>query len=406
MIEYGILAAQYGTPLYVYSLDQFTSRVSSLQRALGTHCNVLYSVKANPNPSLVRLAIDLGCGLDVSSLVELELGNSMDARSPIFYSGPGKVKEELEAIAVTRNGYLCAESAAEVERFSNVARRLGTKLDCLVRLNVSRRFRASLQMGSSSQFGTSGEEDAIKAIFSRADSYLEHVGFHIYESSNLASEAVLIDRFAELDNVIGNAVERYEIVPRLLDLGGGFPAEYGVENSSSSLSVETTYGLQAVVNRLHDTYQHARLFVEAGRYVSGPCGSLLLSVVDKKRVGADTWVVLDGGINIFGGVGGSRRLLTQFEVRPVRPSTGIEEVSISGSLCTPADVLVRKVKLPTVEVGDLMLISNAGAYGLTASPLAFIGRPMPAEVSVADGQVTDVSTLKLTRENTHGDRVG
>jgi diaminopimelate decarboxylase len=138
-----------------------------------------------------------------------------------------------------------------------------------------------------------------------------------------------------------------------------------------------------------------RLAVESGRYLVGDSGTLLAGVSNVKLSRGRKFVILDAGINTFGGMSGLGRLL------PV--SVGIEgdeateRASLVGPLCTPGDVLGREITLPVLGPGDLVAIPNTGAYGPTASLLMFLGRPSPAEVLVRSGEVVSVSRIERTR---------
>ncbi|MFE0201050.1 type III PLP-dependent enzyme, partial [[Kitasatospora] papulosa] len=138
-----------------------------------------------------------------------------------------------------------------------------------------------------------------------------------------------------------------------------------------------------------------RLAVESGRYLSGDSGTLVARVTNVKVSRGKKFVILDAGINAFGGMSGLGRLL------PVAVHVDAEgereRASLVGPLCTPGDVLGRQIEVPPLSPGDLVRIPNAGAYGPTSSLLMFLGRPAPTEVAVEGGRVVSVSRIEHRR---------
>ena len=138
--------------------------------------------------------------------------------------------------------------------------------------------------------------------------------------------------------------------------------------------------------RIRPSLPEARVVVELGRYIVGECGVYVTRVLDRKVSRGKTFVVVDGGLHhqlaASGNFGQVIRRNYPVAVGNRLEQDPTETVSVVGCLCTPLDLLADDVALPATEIGDLIVVFQAGAYGLTASPTAFLGHPEPVEVLV------------------------
>jgi diaminopimelate decarboxylase len=130
----------------------------------------------------------------------------------------------------------------------------------------------------------------------------------------------------------------------------------------------------------------ARVVVELGRYIVGECGLYVTRVVDRKESRGRTFLVVDGGLHhqlaASGNFGQVIRRNYPVAIGKSAHDEAPETVSVVGCLCTPLDLLADSVELPRADIGDLVVIFQAGAYGLTASPTAFLSHPAAVEVVV------------------------
>jgi diaminopimelate decarboxylase len=222
--------------------------------------------------------------------------------------------------------------------------------------------------------------------------------------TNLADEEILFRQFqtaaataARLRIALGGLTE--------VDLGGGFGLSYAREGGRPrfhTLAGRLCGLLDEDLPGWRDG--HPRIAFESGRYLVGDCGVLICRVVDVKSSKGQVFAVLDAGVNHLGGMAGLRRLPPI--VPTVQPfssghdASSLVPTAVVGPLCTPLDMFVRDAELPPLAVGQLVSIPNVGAYGLTASLLAFLGHLAPVEVVVDDDQVVSASRLELTRAET------
>lgn len=396
------LAERFGTPLYVYDLDEILAARRDLAGSLPEGFEVFYALKANPHLDVVRALREgpgRGCRPEISSTGELAV--ALAAGHPAadcLYTGPGKTADELaEAIGLGVRLF-SAESMTDLNRIGGVATSLGTTVECLLRVNSEPAAAGSgIRMtGKPSQFGF--DVETLPALFPEitASTGVRPIGLHCFALSNARDEAALLAEFADSIEVAARLRE-LGLPLSFLDLGGGFAAPYGVPGDRARYP-KLSGDLAAVLDRHLPGWRSGspRVACESGRYLSASGGTLVTRVTNVKRGRGQTFVILDAGINVFGGLSGLGRLLPP--VAGLGEAGGGPRGTLVGPLCTTGDVLGRGVELPAgLAVGDLVTVANSGAYGPTASLLGFLGRPAPTEVVVRAGEVVSASRIDLVR---------
>ncbi|GAB2825014.1 type III PLP-dependent enzyme [Streptomyces chlorus] len=396
------LAERFGTPLYVYDLDEIDAARSELYDALPREARLFYALKANPHPDIAR-ALGEGpgrpCLPEISSTGELAVALAAGRRGQdCLYTGPGKTAAELdEAIALGVRRF-STDSVTDVRRVGAAARAHGAVADCILRVNApSARGTTAIRMtGTPSQFGFDAETLPDTLPLVRDIPGTRITGLHFFPLSNAQDASALIDAFRHSIILAAQLERDLGLTLRFLDLGGGFAAPYGVPGQRGAYP-KLRAELEADLDLHLPGWRHDRPAVafEAGRFLVGAGGTLIARVGNIKVSRGHKFVVLDAGINAFGGMSGLGRLLP-VSVR-IDGAAETETATLVGPLCTPGDVLGRGVELPVLEPGDLVSIPNAGAYGPTASLLTFLGRPAPAEVVVRGDLVVSASRLEHHR---------
>ncbi|MGI5152068.1 type III PLP-dependent enzyme [Plantactinospora sp. CA-294935] len=394
------LARRYGTPLYVYDAARIHRAADRLRAALPSPHRLYYSVKANPSPAVLRQLTGLGLPAEVSSAGELAV--ALDAGQPaeqVLYTGPGKTPTEVTEAIAAGVRLFSVESAEDHRRLAALAAEHGTAVGYLIRVNgrPSRPAGGLRMTGRPSQFGI--DLDAlwsIPGLFTGTPA-ARPVGLHFFPVTNMTDEAALAAEFTASVETAAAVLHRSGLDATVLDLGGGFAAPFARPGESPGYQRLAATLAETLDTRLAG-WRAGRPVVafEAGRYLVAECGTLLSTVLDVKRSGGRTFVVLDAGINNLGGVSATGRLLPP-SAQPVGPDApDAEPVTLVGPLCTPLDVLGRDARLPDPRVGDVVAIPNVGAYGLTASVLGFLSRPPPTEVLVdATDRVVAVTTWSV-----------
>ena len=376
-----------GTPLFVYSREHLDRRVAELRAAMPERLAIHYAVKANSWRPVLEHMAGLVDGFDIASGGELAMviAAGIDP-ALVSFAGPGKRDSEIEG-AIDAGATLNCESENEVRRALAIADRLGKTPRLAVRVNPDFELRGSgMKMGGGAKpFGLDAERVpalAREIIAAGAD----WQGLHIFTGSQaLDAEAIaetqgnvlaLADRLAR---EIGNGP-----LPKL-NMGGGLGIPYFAGDTPVDL---TRVGEQLAkhLETLPETLVDTELCIELGRYLVGEAGVYLCSVVDRKESHGEIYVITDGGLHHQLAASGNfgtvvRRnypvaIASRFDAAPE------EEANVVGCLCTPLDRLADKAHLPRAEVGDLVAVFCAGAYGASASPAMFLGQGPARELLV------------------------
>ncbi len=376
-----LIAAAGDTPLFVYDFALVRARIAALRAALPKDVALHYAVKANPFPALVRAIAPLVDGLDVASGGEMALALAQGGQaSAISFAGPGKRDRELEA-AVRAGVTLNLESAREAARAVSIAARLQIRPRLAVRVNPDFDLRGSgMKMGGGAKpFGVdAGEVPAL--VHSIIGAGADWRGFHIYAGSQALDAAAVAETQARTIALAGALAAQIGQAPPQVNLGGGFGIPYFANETALDLAhVGAALG-DALATR-PDSLSATHFCIELGRYLVGEAGVYLTRIVDRKVSHGEIFLVTDGGLHHQLAASGNfgtvvRRnypiaVATRFDAAPN------EQVTVVGCLCTPLDRLADNVMLPRADVGDVVAVFMAGAYGASASPANFLGH-LPA----------------------------
>ncbi len=385
-IPIGQLAARVGsTPFFAYDRDLISQRVATVRAALPTEISLSYAVKANPMPALLQHLSTLVDGLDVASA--LEMRHALDTVTPasrISFAGPGKTDSELSQ-AVAAGVTIELESEHELSRVQGISETQGIAARVALRVNPDFAVRGSgMRLGGGpQQFGIDSERiPAVLAML--AGSGLDFQGFHVFAGSqNLRAEEICQAQRLTVELIL-RFVDAAPAPMRYLNLGGGFGIPYTNRDSTLELAPIGENLAKLLEGMIRPAMPEARVAVELGRYLVGEAGVYVTRVVDRKESRGKSFLVVDGGLHhqlaASGNFGQVIRRNYPIAVAERVDHEPTETVSVVGCLCTPLDLLGDEVSLPSAGVGDLIVLFQAGAYGLTASPTAFLSHPAPVEV--------------------------
>ena len=358
------LAREYQTPLYVFDADDFKKRAALCKAAFGEKVTLCYSMKANPF-LLACLPEEISM-LEVCSPGELTVCENAGADlTTIVFSGVNKTRECVERAMEDHVAIFTAESPLHCEHIEAAAAQRGITVPVLMRLT------------SDNQFGM--DEDLIVSLAAARDEkypHIDFVGLH-YFSGTLKKRPTLIGR--ELDKMdalaqrvraeTGIAFTKMEYGPGLwIDYFGDDPdaAEAALLDEAAPL-----------IRAMGEKYA---LTVEMGRFYSAPCGTYLTTVMDTKTNCGYHYAIVDGGLhqmNYDGQMKGT-------QVPDIGLLTGkdgpTEDWCICGSLCTPNDVLVRRVSMPEPARGDILAFRRTGGYSICEGFALLLSRDVPAVV--------------------------
>ncbi|WP_336783731.1 diaminopimelate decarboxylase [Paenibacillus illinoisensis] len=386
------IAERFGTPLYVYDGDVLEQVYQELRGLLTPKVELFYSLKANPNISIVHWLHELGARAEVCSMTELHTALEAGVKPEhIIFLGPGKSAAEI--IACVRQGIyaIVCESFQELERIEAIAAEEGRVVQVALRINPSFAVKGSrLTMGGKPrQFGID-ENHVIqgKEKFERC-SHVDIMGLHVYMGTRMLEVEPIVQNTRHILELAERIEQHLGIKLRMVDVGGGLGVPY--HEGEEPLSVGS---LTEQLNPLFDEYKanhpDTRLFMELGRYLVGKSGMLVSRALYVKQSYGETFIVTDGGTNChMAAVGIGSFVKRNFPIASLTRygESPVGEYNITGPLCTPNDVIGKRVNLPYVAQGDLIGVFHSGAYGPTASPTHFLSHGSPAEVIVSGGEV-------------------
>ena len=381
-----LVAKAGATPLFVYSRERIAARVAELRAALPGAVALNYAVKANPFAPVLDVMAGLVDGFDIASGGELRMISAAGIDPErVSFAGPGKRDAELEA-AIAAGVTVNLESEGEAERALAIAARLQIAPRLAVRVNPDFDLKGSgMKMGGGAKpFGVDAARVPAlvrQLIASGAD----WRGFHIFAGSQALDAAAIIETQAQTIALAARLAAEAQAHPPKVNLGGGFGIPYFPGDEPLDLAAvgqALAQQLAALPAELADT----RFCIELGRYLVGECGVYLTRVVDRKVSHGEVFLVTDGGLHHQLAASGNFGTVVRRNY-PVaianRFDAPVEEaVTIVGCLCTPLDRLADKAGFPRADVGDLVAVFCAGAYGASASPAMFLGQGPAAELLV------------------------
>jgi diaminopimelate decarboxylase len=374
------------TPFYVYDRAAIDVRVAHVRAHMPQEIKLHYSIKANPMPAVVQHLSSLVDGFDVASAGELKV--ALDTTMPatqIAFAGPGKTDAEL-ARAIAAGVAVTIESEHQLESAERIGKELGITARVHLRINPEFELKTSgMKMsGGPKQFGVDAER-APQLLQRMSAMNVQFEGIHIFcGSQNLRADAIIEAH----NNTFELALRLRESAPcavRHLNIGGGFGIPYFAGEQPLDIA-PIGENLERWLTRMKADMPDTEVILELGRYLVGEAGMYVTRVIDRKVSCGQVFLITDGGMHhhlaASGNLGQVIRKNYPVVVGNKMNAAERETVTITGPLCTPLDILADKVELPPAQIGDLIVVFQSGAYGLSASPQAFLSHPAPQEMLV------------------------
>ncbi|GAA3203836.1 pyridoxal-dependent decarboxylase, exosortase A system-associated [Microbacterium terregens] len=382
------LAARVGsTPFFAYDRGLLDARVDTLRAALPARLELSYAMKANPMPAVVQHLARRVDRIDVASGLEMQAALDTAMRPDrVSFAGPGKTPAEIRS-AVAAGVLLEIESTTELSRVVAAGDDLGLTPTIALRVNPDFAVKGSgMRMGGGpQQFGIDAE-DVPAVLREIAATGVDVLGFHVFAGSQNLHAAIIAEAQSRTVDLVSALADHLDRPVRYLNLGGGFGIPYTEKDQPLDLDAVAAGLHELVDGPIAARFPEASAVLELGRYLVGECGIYVTRVLDRKVSRGKTYLVVDGGMHHQLAASGNfgqaiRRNYPVVVGNRVDTASG-EAVTVVGCLCTPLDLLGDDIALPPAEIDDLIVIFQAGAYGLTASPTAFLGHAPPAEVLV------------------------
>ncbi|WP_438354504.1 pyridoxal-dependent decarboxylase, exosortase A system-associated [Microbacterium sp. CJ88] len=381
------LAARVGsTPFFAYDRVRLDARVDLLREMLPARVELSYAMKANPMPAVVQHLATRVDRIDVASTGEMH--HALDTRirpDRVSFAGPGKTPAEIRQ-AVAAGILVEVESTTELKRVIAAGDELGIAPQVAVRVNPDFAVKGSgMRMGGGpQQFGIDAEQ--VPAVLAEFASSVDILGFHVFAGSQNLNAEIIAEAQRKTVDLITDLAAHLPGALRYLNLGGGFGIPYSEKDRPLDLATVAAHLGELVDGPIASRFPDASPVIELGRFIVGECGVYVTRVVDRKVSRGKTYLVVDGGMHhqlaASGNFGQAIRRNYPVVVGNRAAEADGDSVTVVGCLCTPLDLLGDDIALPPADIDDLIVIFQQGAYGLTASPTAFLGHPAPAEVLV------------------------
>ncbi len=398
-VELDAVAAQFGTPLYLYSNQLIVDACKEIERAFDGYDHLTcYAVKANSNVGLMSRIAREGLGADVGSSGELHL--ALSAGFPpdmITMSGVGKTDDDIRTALETGVRAFIVESAEELGVLNGIATGMTRTADILLRINLDIAAGAHEYVTTGTlqdKFGVSKREAVVLLKEAIRLPGIRVRGIHSHLGSQILDQHLFVQAAAELLLVIKD-LRAAGIPVEHIDFGGGFGVQYKGYVGNPLLPHEEperkAFSLSGMIRPAVELLKKSgcALSIQPGRAIVAQSGVLLTRVLYRKEMEGKVFIIVDGGMNDL-----IRPALYQshHQIVPVNiTSAGHEGVDVVGPLCESGDFFAQDRVLPRVGRGDLLAVMCAGAYGFAMSS-NYNGRLRPAEILV------DGTTVSLVRE--------
>lgn len=356
------------TPVYVFDINVLKERIKYLRSKLPKKVEFCYAIKANT--FVVKEMEDIIDRFEVCSPGEYQICKEKNVNlEKVLISGVYKTPDVIENMAI-EDGIqnFTIESMEQFELLKNIS--LKTKLKALIRIT------------SGNQFGINIEE--AEEIIKNREKYqnLDIIGIQYFSGTQKKSIKNLNRELEFVDNFIQELKEKYNYDTKELEFGPGFSVRY-FQNEEFD-EEEFLKEFSELINNLKF---NGKIILECGRSIVASCGSYITKVVDKKTNKGQNYAILDGGIHHLVYFGQSMAMkLPICEIYPKRQNND-ETWNLCGSLCTVNDILVKQFPVDNLQIGDLFIFKNTGAYCMTEGVSLFLSRDLPAVLKIKNDKI-------------------
>lgn len=361
------LVAKHETPFMVLDLEEVDYQYKSLQAAL-PGVKLFYALKSLSHPELIKRLKTLGCNFDLATIGEVELVESLGITGDqCIHTHPIKKDREIKRALEFGCTRFVVDNVEEMKKFYKYA----GQVELIIR--VSFRSKQAV-VDLSRKFGCTLEELPLLVDMAQSNG-IEVVGLSFHVGSQSISPMTQV-------NAIRSSIAAMKVMNnvkwKFLDIGGSFPVSYQEE------VMPIADFCVPVMEALAELPEGIEIFAEPGRFISAPSMIEVVSIVGKAKRGARTWYYLDDGV--YGGFSGQMFDHAKYPIAPLKqvdPMGQFYPSVLAGPTCDSIDVVAEDIELPEMEVGDILIGKQMGAYTL-ASATEFNYYPKPKVVVVED----------------------
>lgn len=373
------LISEVSTPFYVFDINVLRDRIDYLNSMMPENVHLCYAMKANP--FVVKEIDEIIEKYEICSYGEWNIAKKMGVSdSKMVISGVYKDEISMEDILNNyKNGEVFTiESLNQIELLNKLTKEKKKVINIILRLT------------SGNQFGMC-EEEIIEILENRAKyEYLNIMGIQYFSGTQKKLSKRIIKELEYVDEFVLNLKNNLGFVVEELEFGPGFPVVYFETEQDFD---EQTY-LMEIADKIKNMKYQGHITMELGRSIVASCGSYYTKVVDKKTNKEGNFAVLDGGMNhlvYYGQMMAMKKPM--LDILPKREDKILGNWNLVGSLCTINDLIVKQLPVSNLEIGDIFVFKNTGAYSMTEGISLFLSRDLPKVVFVQGGE------MKIVREN-------
>ncbi len=371
------LLENFKTPAYIFDIQKLKNRVKFLKDSLPENVLLCYAIKANT--FIVKEIEDCIDRLEVCSPGEYEICKASNiAGNKILITGVYKTPKVIKNIIENEKDvdYFTIESMEQFRLIKNIKK--------------DKKIKIMLRLTSGNQFGINEEE--IEEIIKNYDKYenIEITGIQYFSGTQKTSLKIIQREIDYVDGFVKELKEKYQFETKELEFGPGFPVYY-FQNTEFD---EEAY-LKEFSQIISNMEYKGKIVLELGRSIAASCGYYITKVVDKKTNKGQNYAILDGGINHITYYGQTMAMkLPKCSIYPQRENTENEKWNLCGSLCTINDILVKQFPVGNLQIGDVFIFENTGAYCMTEGISLFLSRELPQVIKLKED-----GSLELVRDS-------
>lgn len=390
--------AEIDDSFYLYSEEKIHEHIDNLEKKF-KDIEFIYSMKSNSNPFVTKTIFSKGLGADAASSGEVRLAKYYGlTKDKIYYSAPGKTQKDLEQ--TIDSAIIIADSLLEIERIEKISKQKGQLVKIGVRINPDFSFYSDKQEPSKFGIDYKQLEDFIK---NKTLTNVKITGIHVHLHSQELDPDNLITYYKNVLKLAKDVENLLERDLEYINMGSGIGINYSPEDYPIDLAY-LSEEVNELIKSYKDSHKDTKVIIETGRYLVGKAGVYVTKVIDKKVSAGKTFVILKNTLNGFirpaiekfanklndkENLPAWEPLFTgknSFQYKTINQNKEKEIVNLVGNLCTATDLIAEDIEMEKLEVGDLLLINNAGAYAAVLSPMQFASLEKPNEYLVTKDQ--------------------
>ena len=377
---------------YIYDLEEITNRIKEIDKYKLKNVSLYYAMKANPNKQVIQhiLSHDGISGIEIASIGELNIArkSGLEDDSKVLFTGPGKTEVELREAIRSKIRFINVESVIEAIRINNIAEQEDIeKVDVLLRVNINYFLDGASEYmaGMSTKMGIDQSRfyDDYKIISKLT--HLKICGFHVFSADGVLDYKILL-KYA--DYVFEFVKKAEEIVGGIdvIDFGGGFGIDY--TKSNILFDVKSYFkGLETIIKKY--SFENKEFILELGKYIVGSAGYYVTKIVDIKDCKGKKHIVTAGGVNHMRLPIATDRKHPVYIISMELPKIYEEQIEVSneivdieGPLCMTEDKISWDEPIEHASIGDIVVLTQSGAYCYSASTLWFLSHQLPLELII------------------------